>query len=69
VKANAPPPDASRHRRQDRYGLGTNVGIKRVADGVAAAAVDPVLADTELAGDVHDGVRGRLDDRGACSAT
>jgi hypothetical protein len=31
------------------YGLGTNVGIKRVADGVAAAAIDPALADTEAA--------------------
>ncbi|GAA2440653.1 hypothetical protein GCM10010191_65740 [Actinomadura vinacea] len=31
------------------YGLGTNVGIKRVADGVAAAAVDLALADTEAA--------------------
>lgn len=29
------------------YGLGTNVGIKRVADGVAAAAADAALADTE----------------------
>ena len=32
------------------YGLGTNIGIKRVADGVAAAATDPApLSDNEAA--------------------
>ncbi|MGV9599487.1 Tn3 family transposase [Streptosporangium sandarakinum] len=31
------------------YGLGTNVGIKRVADGVASAAADPAMADEEAA--------------------
>jgi hypothetical protein len=51
------------------YGLGTNVGIKRVADGVAA--VDPVLADTEAALRRtrrlfinRDNLRGRDPDRG-----
>ncbi|MFG1687834.1 Tn3 family transposase [Nonomuraea sp. NPDC049269] len=31
------------------YGLGTNVGIKRVADGVAAAALPPGQIDNEAA--------------------
>lgn len=31
------------------FGLGTNMGIKRVADGITSVADDAMLADTEVA--------------------